>query len=81
MADHVYNLGTQPIDDIMSTSGLSNRALVDASAEMLTFKVVQKARKGRRLTRRAQEKVLRALNKSSGERTYKREELFNYEGT
>lgn len=81
MSEQTYNLGVQPIDEVMSESGLSNRSLVEASGEMLTFKVVQKARKGRRLTRRSQEKVLRAINKVAEERYFKHEELFNYEGT
>ena len=80
MSDQTYNLGIQPIDGIMSASGLSNHALVEASQDMLTFKAVQRARKGRRLTRRMQEKVLRALNRAAHEKTYQREELFNYDG-
>lgn len=81
MPELIYNLGTQPIDGIMTGAGLSNRALVDASGEMLTFKVIQKARKGRRLTRKAQEKVLRALVIAADNKAFKREELFNYQGS
>ncbi len=59
--------------------GLQNHDLVAASAEQLTHKMVQKGRKGRRLTRNIQEKILRALNKASG-RSFTLDQLFNYRG-
>lgn len=81
MTDEGYNMGVQPIDRVMSEAGLSNKAVVEASTEMITFKVVQKARKGRRLTRRMQDKVVRAINHvQDGGRAYRHEELFNYDG-
>ena len=79
MHDREYNLGIQPIDVIMTEAGLSNRSLVEASDHPLTFKVVQKARKGRRLTPRTQEKVVRAMNAAVSGRVYSREDLFNYQ--
>jgi hypothetical protein len=80
MNEKAYNLGAQPLDRLMEEAGLLNHVLVAASGEFLTHKVVQKARKGRRLTRRTQDKVVRALNQAAA-RTYQREHVFNYEGT
>jgi hypothetical protein len=81
ISESLYNIGAQPLDQIMSDNGLSNHVLVEASTEFLTHKVIQKARKGRRLTRRTQEKVVRALNQVSPGQTYRREQIFNYEGS
>lgn len=71
--------GPQPFDAVMQRHSLSNHDLVAHSPEHLTHKVVQKARKGRRLTRNAQQKILRALNRAVTT-TYRLEELFNYRG-
>lgn len=79
MTDSLHNAGPQPLDQIMESAGISNHAVVAASAEPLTHKVVQKARRGRKLTRRAQEKVLRALNKAAGG-DYRLEQIFSYSG-
>ena len=76
--------GPQPIDALLDELGLNNHALVDASTEQLTHKVVAKARKGRKLTARAQDKVLRALNTAAKtekpEAAYAMNDLFTYEG-
>ena len=45
----------------MLREGLSNADLVKASTEQLTFKMVQKGRKGKPLTPNVQGKILRAL--------------------
>ena len=74
----VLDHGTQPLDAIMNSLGLNNADLVAASTEFLTHKQVNKARKGRRLTVNIQMKVLNALNKLSGEKKYRREDLFSY---
>jgi hypothetical protein len=74
------NLGLQPLDHIMADHGLTNHALVAVSGEGITHKMVQRARKGRMLTRNAQEKVLRALNRALPDRAYERQELFTYHG-
>lgn len=71
--------GPQPLDEIIHRHGLSNHQIVVHSAGKLTHKVVQKGRKGRRLTRNAQEKILRALNATAAS-AYQMEELFNYRG-
>ncbi|RYD26447.1 MAG: hypothetical protein EOP86_25930, partial [Verrucomicrobiaceae bacterium] len=57
------DMGVQPLDALLEADGMDNHALVAAAAGTgLTHKVVQKARKGRQLTARAQRKVLAALN-------------------
>ena len=48
-------------DEFMIERGLSNAEVVRASTEQLTFKTVQKARKGKPLTPRMQKKILTAL--------------------
>ncbi len=69
--------GTQPIDAIMQENGLDNHALVAASTEQITHKMVAKARSGRFLTMNVRLKVLRALNKVL-KTEYTVKELFNY---
>jgi hypothetical protein len=70
--------GVQPLDALLNRLGLKNADLVAASTEFLTHKQVNKARKGRRLTVNVQLKILNALNKLSGEKKYRREDLFTY---
>ena len=50
-----------PLDVLMTRLGLTNAQLVQASTEQLTFKMVQKARKGRALSPNIQAKILAAL--------------------
>ena len=73
------NAGPQPLDALLVRHALANHDLVENSGEHLTHKVVQKARKGRRLTRNAQQKILRAMNRAATA-AYHVEELFNYRG-
>lgn len=75
-----YDMGRQPLDGIMETRGLANHALVAASTEHLTHKMVQKGRKGRQLTLNVQQKILNALNAVCGAGTYALQDLFNYAG-
>ena len=70
--------GVQPLDAVLNQLGLKNADLVAASADFLTHKQVNKARRGRRITINVQMKILGALNKLSGEKKFRREELFNY---
>ena len=70
--------GAQPLDEILTRLGLANTDLVNASTGQLTYKVVQKGRKGRRLTRNAQIKILNALNAASPEEKFSVGDLFNY---
>ena len=82
------DLGEQPLIMMMEKWGLSNEDLVKASTEQLTFKQVQKARKGRRLTMAMMFKVMRAYNvaiwhkldKKQNEKfeEYNHRPLFNY---
>ena len=72
------DLGAQPLDALMTQHGLSNHALVAASTDQLSHKVVQKARKGRRLTTKAKTKVLDALHKALPELKFAHRDLFNY---
>jgi len=71
------NLGEQPIARIMADHGLKARDLVAISTEQITYKMVSRACKGRRLTRNVQYKLRDALNKSAG-KMYSLEELFTY---
>jgi len=72
------NLGPQPIAHVLAELKLSPHALVEASTEQITHKMVSRAIKGRRLTRNTKDKVTRALNAASG-KNYTANELFNYE--
>ena len=75
------DMGIQPLDAILEKLGLSNHDVVAASGEQLTHKVVQKGRRGRQLTRRAQDKILRALTRAAGAgANFSRDQLFTYEG-
>ncbi len=86
MEDSAENMqrdfGLQPLDGLLDELGLSNRDLVEAIDEQLTHKQVQRARKGRRLTRKMKEKVGRALLAAIAKQGTKREvetnALFNY---
>lgn len=69
--------GEQPLSAIMAELALKPHALVAASTEQLTHKMVSRAMKGRRLTPNAKMKVLKALNKVSGKQ-YLPKHLFNY---
>ena len=68
----------QPIDRLMAKIGLTNADLVNASTEQLSFKMVQKARKGRPLSLHVQEKILKALLKAKPDLKIRRRELFHY---
>jgi len=71
------NLGEQPLARIMVDHSLRARDLVSISTQQLTYKMVSRARKGRRLTPNVKLKIREALNKSTG-KNYSLEELFNY---
>ncbi len=65
MHDATRDHGTQPLDDLMTHWGLTNHGLVDASAEQLNHKQVQRARKGRQLTLHLMQKLMRTLNEAA----------------
>jgi hypothetical protein len=69
--------GPQPLDTMMEEQGLKNHDLVAASTDGLTHKQVNKGRKGRRLTRNVQEKVVAAFSAATG-RNYSVSDLFTY---
>lgn len=71
-------LGAQPLDGLMTQLGLSNHDLVEASKEQLTHKMVQKGRKGRRLTPNVKTKILNALHGVVPDRCFAHRDLFNY---
>ena len=78
-------MGLQPMDALLIAHELINNDLVSAvpPESGLTHKVVQKARKGRALTSRAQRKVLGACNAALATRGLPpvgQAELFNYRG-
>lgn len=77
MSDKELELGVQPLNAVMEERGLKNHDLVAASKDGLTHKQVQKGRKGRRLTRNTQNKIVAACSAASGE-AYSLEQLFNY---
>jgi len=71
------DLGEQPLAALLRELALSPHALVAASTEQLTHKVVAKACKGRRLTPKLQAKVCRALNAATGGH-YSHRQVFDY---
>ena len=71
------NLGEQPIAGIIAKHKLAAGDLVSASTENITFKMVSRACKGRRLTLHVQQKICNALNTASG-KTFAIRDLFSY---
>ncbi len=72
------DLGIQPLDAIMVRLEISNADLVAASTTQLTFKMLQKGRKGRHLTPNAQNKILEALHHLRPDERFALKDLFNY---
>jgi hypothetical protein len=79
--------GTQPLDQLMDQFGLSNTDLVRAAdTGLLTHKMVGKARRGRRLSRKVQTKVLEAFNAAAPKQedgaptAFGLADLFTYDG-
>lgn len=62
----------------MTRLGLSNTDLVQASTEQLTHKMVQKGRKGRRLSLNMKTKILNALHMVASDQKFSHKDLFNY---
>ena len=75
-----YNLGTQPLDELLTRLNLQNHDLVHRSTEQLTHKMVQKGRRGRRLTPNVQRKIFNALNACLPDQNTRltMSDLFNY---
>ena len=74
----VYDFGPQPLEALMARLNLSNADLVHASTRQLTYKMVQKGRKGRRLTPNVQGKILSALKTLRPDDGLTLKDLFNY---
>jgi hypothetical protein len=72
------DFGVQPLDRLMTKMNIEDTDLVKASTQQLTFKMVKKARKGRRLTPKVKYKVLNALNALDPDYKFKLRHLFNY---
>ena len=78
MSDQIErNMGAQPLTKIMDEKGLNAHDLVAASDEQITHKMIARGRKGRRLSRNVQFKILRALINAT-EKQYTLKEVFNY---
>jgi hypothetical protein len=62
------NLGPQPLARLMEERSLRAADLVRAAPGCITFKMVTRACKGRRLTRNAQTKIAAAFNNAANVR-------------
>jgi hypothetical protein len=74
-------LGTQPLDTLMEEYSLRNQDVVSALPFLqLSHKVMGKARKGRRISRKLQAKVTQAFNAAIPEDCPRctTKDLFNY---
>lgn len=71
------NLGEQPIAALMREHELTAHNLVAVSPEPLTHKMVTRACKGRRLTPKARNKLIKAMSVALG-KELKKSDLFTY---
>jgi hypothetical protein len=71
------DLGPQPIEEILTKHQLTHHGVVAASTEQITHKMVTRACKGRKLSRRVQLKIVRAVN-TAAQTDYKLKDLFTY---
>lgn len=62
MSELERDFGPQPLAAVMEKWNVAGNDLVEASPEQLTYKQVQRARSGRRLTLKMMMKVARSLN-------------------
>ena len=77
MSQTEHNLGPQPIIELMEKHRLVAHDLVAASTNQITHKMVTRACKGRKLSRRVQLKIRDALNMAT-EQSYTLSDLFSY---
>lgn len=75
--DNERDLGPQPVEGLLAKHHLTHHDVVAASTEQITHKMVARACKGRKLSRRVQLKIVHAVNTAS-EQDYKLKDLFNY---
>ena len=73
------DFGPQPIGTLLAEHELSAGDLVNASTEQVTYKMVNRAVRGRRLTPNVMAKIRNALNSATG-RSYVLSDLFTYTG-
>lgn len=71
------DLGEQPIARLMKLHGLKAADLIANSTEQITYKMISRAIKGRRLTPNVRSKIRCAINRAAGKQ-YFSEDLFNY---
>ena len=69
--------GPQPIAALLERLHLTNHQIVAASTEQVTHKMMAKACRGRFLSSKVRQKILRAVNAASGG-SYNLGDLFNY---
>ena len=77
MSQPEHNLGPQPIIELLGKHKMTHHDLVAASTEQITHKMVTRACKGRKLSRRVQLKIRDALNAAT-EQAYTLSDLFTY---
>ena len=77
MSQTEHNLGPQPIIEVLQKHKLIAHDLVAASTAQITHKMVTRACKGRKLSRRVQLKIRNALNTAT-EQSYTLSDLFTY---
>lgn len=71
------DLGEQPLTNILKENNLSPDHLVKASTDQITFKMVSRACKGRKLSPHVKEKILKALNSATG-KIFTLPDIFSY---
>lgn len=77
MSQTEHNLGPQPMIELLAKHKMTHHDLVAASTEQITHKMVTRACKGRKLSRRVQLKIRNALNTAT-EQAYTLSDLFSY---
>lgn len=80
MLNFPLEVGCQPLDKVLNDLELKNHDLVAASKAQLTHKMIAKGRKGRRLSRNVQLKIVNALNAAQDKRVFTMNDLFTYDG-
>lgn len=72
------DLGPQPLRDVMARLEITSEDLVKASTAQLSFKMVSRGCKGRKLTPNGQHKILAALHALCPDEKFTLNDLFNY---
>jgi hypothetical protein len=77
MSQTEHNLGPQPMIELLAKHKMTHHDLVAASIEQITHKMISRACKGRKLSRRVQLKIRDALNTAT-DQAYTLSDLFTY---